>query len=311
MSIYEVLSLDIPILAYSILQQPRKTMTVKEYAKSLQEFRAELKEESEKIQMTWKNYFSDLTAKTVQTTRGNLSQFLSTPIESDTGDIQHIITEQIGQIAEQILPKIQFGLKEGYDGRFLIEAPQVEIPKARALGGRSFFQDLGFKIGRNNSAVFESLYFIQGGPNFDILEHLVRNRIGIYNSSHGIKIDQSTVTDCSLYNLLFLDGNFFVRNMDRFELQVRFDKGKESYELFNKELIEYMKVFRMEVHDSNVSVWQKKLGLGRGEEYILRIKTKDRSTLRAVITVVQKFIKGKDLVANSLRLGIWLAKEII
>jgi hypothetical protein len=310
MSIYEVISIDIPILAYSVFHQPRKTVTAKEYGKSLLEFRTELKEESEKIQTAWQNYLLDLTAKTVQTTRGNLSQFLSTPIQSDTGEIQHIISDQIGQTAEQLLPKIRFGLMEGYDGRFLIEASQVEIPKTRAIGGRSFFQNIGFKIGRNNSAIFESLYLIQGGTNLDILEHLARNRIGIYNSSHGIKINQSIAADCALYNLLFLDGSL-EHTVDRFELQVRFAKGKESYELFNKELIESMKVFRMEVHDLNVSVWQKKLGLGIGEEYILRFKTKDRSSLRAAITVIQKLVKGKDPVANSLGAGIWLVKEII
>ena len=310
MSIYEVLSMDIPILAYSVFHQPRKTVTAKEYAKSLAKFRTELKEESEKIQTTWQNYLSDLTAKTVQTTRGNLSQFLSTPIQSDTSDIQHIISDQISQTAEQLLLKIQYGLMDGYDGRFLIEAPQVEIPKVRALGARSFFQNMGFKIGRNNSAVFESLYFIQGSANLDILDHLVRNRIGIYNSSHGTKVDQSTVNSCSLYNLLFLDGNF-EHNLDRFELQVRFAKGKELYELFHIELTEAMKIFRLEIHDLNVSVWQKKLGLGIGEEYILRVRTKDRSTLRAAIIIIQKLVKGKDLIANSLGAGIWLAKEFI
>lgn len=309
MSIYKVLSQDIPILSYSVLHQPRKTVTVKEYAKSLLGFRTELKEESEKIQTTWQNYLFELTAKTVQTTRGNLSQFLSTPIQSDTGEIQRILSDQIIQTTEQLLPKINYGLIEGYDGRFLIEAPQVEIPKARALGGRSFFQNIGFKVGRNNSAVFESLYFIQGGSNLDILEHLVRNSIGVYNSSHGTKVNQSAVFACSVYNLLFLDGNP-EHNIDRFELQVRFAKGKESYESFNKELIEVMKVFRLEVHDLNVSVWQKKLGLGIGEEYILRIRTKDRSTLRTAITVVQKLVKGKNLIANSLGAGIWLVKEI-
>jgi hypothetical protein len=310
MSIYEVLSVEIPILGYSVLHQPRKTVTPKEYAKSLLGFRTELKEESEKIQTTWQNYLSDFTAKTVQTTRGNLSQFLSTPIQSDTGEIQHIISDQIGQTAEQLLPKIPFGLMEGYDGKFLIEAPQVEIPKARALGARSFFQNVGFKIGRNNSAVFESLYFIQGGINLDILEHLVRSRIGIYDSSHGTKINQSALVVCSLYNLLFLDGSY-ERNTDRFELQVRFAKGKESYELIHDELNKAIKVFRLEINELNVSLWQKKLGLGQGEEYILRIKTKDRSTMRAAITVIQKFVKGKDLIANSLGAGIWLVKEII
>jgi hypothetical protein len=72
-----------------------------------------------------------------------------------------------------------------------------------------------------------------------------------------------------------------------------------------------MKIFRLEIHDLNVSVWQKKLGLGIGEEYILRIRTKDRSTLRAAITVTQKLVKGRNLVANSLGAGIWLVKEIV
>jgi hypothetical protein len=309
MSMYEVLSMDIPILSYSILHQPRKTVTAKEYAKSLMEFRNELKEESDKIKIQWQNYLSEMTAKNVQTTRGNLSQFLSTPIQSDTGDIQHILGDQILQTIEQLLPKIPYGLMEGVDGKFLIEAPQVEIPKGRALGGRSFFQTKGFKIGRNNSSVYESQFLIQGGMNLDILEHLVRTRIGIYNSSHGVKIDQSTAADCSLFNLLFLDGSL-ERGIDRFELQVRFAKGKESYELFTKELIESMKIFRLEVHDLNVSVWQKKLGLGVGEEYILRVRTKDRSSLRTAITVTQKLVKGNDPIAHSFGAGIWLVKEI-
>jgi hypothetical protein len=310
MSIYKVLSVDIPIIAYSVLHQPIKTVTAKEYAKSLQGFRTDLKEESEKIQTTWQIYLSDFTAKAVQTTRGNLSQFLSTPIQSDTGEIQHIISDQIGQTAEQLLPKIPYGLMDGYDGKFLMEAPQVEIPKARALGARSFFQNIGFKIGRNNSAVFESMYLIQGGANLDILEHLVRNRIGIYDSSHGTKINQSSKASCSLYNLLFLDGSN-ERNTDRFELQIRFAKGKESYELFHNELYEALKAFRLEIHDLNVSVWQKKLGLGLGDEYLLRIRTKDRSTLRGAITIIQKLVKVKNHITESLGKGIWLVKEII
>ena len=310
MSIYELLSFDIPILAYSVLHQPRKSVTSKEYAKSLLEFRTELTIESGKIQTIWKNYLAELTAKTEQTTRGNLSQFLSTPIQSDTGDIQNIISDQIAQTADQLLPKIQYGIRDGYDGRFLIDAPQEEIPKARAIGGRFFFQNIGFKIGRNNSSVFESLYFIQGGFNLDILEHLVRNRIGIYNSSHGTKISQSNIFACSVYNLLFLDG-FFEHTGDHFELQVRFVKGKESYELYHHDLFITLKKFRYEVHDLNLSLWKKKLGLGIGEEYILRVGTKDRTNLRTAISVLQKIIKGKGVIAGSLGTGTWLMKEIV
>jgi len=310
MSIYELLSFDIPILAYSVLHQPRTSVTSKEYTRSLLEFRTKLKEESGIIQTTWQNYLAELTAKTEQATRGNLSQFLSTPIQSDTGDIQNIISDQIAQTADQLLPKIRYGLKEGYDGRFLIESSQGEIPKGRAIGGRSFFQKVGFKIGRNNSAVFESLYIMQGASNLDILEYLIRNRIGIYNSVHGTKISQSDIFACSVYNLLYSDG-FLENTHDRFELQVRFAKGKESCELYHNELINTLKIFRLEVQGINVSIWQKKLGLGIGEEYILRIRAKDRTTLRSSISVLQKIVKSKNFIAGSLGTGIWLEKEIV
>jgi hypothetical protein len=309
MSIYKVINTEIPIIAYSVIHQANKSVTSKEYVKSMLGFRTELKEESDKIQATWQSYLSDFTAKTVQTTRGNLSQFLSTPIQSDTGEIQHIISDQIGQTAEQLLPKTPYGIADGYDGKFLTEVAQVEIPKTRALGARSFFQNIGFKIGRNSSAVFESLYLIHGASNLDILEYLVRKRIGNYNSSHGTKADQSSLISCALYNLLFLDGSI-EKNIDRFELQVRFAKGKESYELFHNDLHEAIKALRLEIHDLNVSVWQKKLGLGQGSEYTLLIRTKDRSTLRGVIAILQKLVKLKNFIPDSIGHGIWLVKEI-
>ena len=81
--------------------------------------------------------------------------------------------------------------------------------------------------------------------------------------------------------------------------------------MFSAELSESLKTFRLEVHDLNVSVWQKKLGLGIGEEYILRIKTKDRSTLRIIIPIIQKFKKEKNIIADAFAAGVWLAKEII
>jgi hypothetical protein len=310
MSIYNVLSFEIPVIAYSVLHQHKNTVTVKEYAKSLHGFRFELKKETERIKSVWESHISDMTAKTVQATRGNLSQFLSTPIQSDTGEIQKIMKDQVIQTSEQLLPNILYGLAGGYDAKYLIEAQNSEIPKVRMIEGRNFFQKAGFKLGKKNSSVFESLYIVQGGSNLDILENMVRNGIGIYNSTHEKKTSELEAMNCSLSNLLFSDGTFN-SPFDRFELQVNFVKGKEHYELFHKELGESIKYFRTEIHHLNVSIWQRKLGLGIGEEYTLRILTKDRFTLRAAVSVTQKFSKNKHLIANAIRSGTWLIKEII
>lgn len=310
MSIYNVLSFEIPVIAYSVLHQHIKTETAKEYARSLHSLRSELIKETDQIKSSWENHISDLTSKSVQATRGNLSQFLSTPIQSDADDIQKILKDQIVQISEQLLPNIRYGLSGGYDAKYLLETKQSEIPKSRLAEGRSFMQENGFKVEKNNRSIFESIYLVQGGSNLDILESIIRKCIGIYNSSHEKKINEFETLACSIYNLLFSDGVSY-SGFDRFELQVNFVKGKESYELFIKELSESIKYFRTEIHHLNVSVWQRKLGLGIGEEYVLRILTKDRFTLHAAVLAAQKFTKEKHLIANAVRAGTWFTKEII
>jgi hypothetical protein len=218
--------------------------------------------------------------------------------------------DQIIQTSERLLPNILYGLAGGYDARYFIDTDQNEMTKSRIAAGRSFMQKTGFKVGKSSTSIFESLYFIQGGSNLDILENMVRNGIDIYNSVHEKKANEFEMMACSIYNLLFSDGATY-NSFDRFELQVNFVKGKESYELFHKELGESIKYFRTEIHHLNVSVWQRKLALGIGEEYTLRILTKDRFTLHAAVAVTQKFLKDRHLVANALRAGTWLTKEIV
>jgi hypothetical protein len=310
MSIYNVLSIDIPIIAYTVLHQHTSKITPKEHAKSLSNLRTALQGETRRIKLAWENHINEITAKMVQTSRGNLSQFLSTPLQSDSGEIQQIIKDQIIQTSEQLLPNILYGLADGYDAKYIFDTQQSEIPKPQMSKGRSYIQKAGFKTGKSCTSVYESLYIVQGGSNLDILENMVRNGISIYNSVHEKKVSEFETMVCSLQNLLFSDGNYNSL-FDRFELQVNFVKGNETYSAFHKELSESIKYFRTEIHHLNVSIWQRKLGLGIGEEYTLRILTKDRSTLRSAIAVTQKFAKDKNPVSNVIRTGSWLIKEII
>jgi hypothetical protein len=309
MSIYNVLSIDIPIIAYSVLHQHKSNITPKEHTKSLSSLRTALQGETNRIKLVWENHISEMTAKMVQASRGNLSQFLSTPLQSDTGEIQQIMKDQIVQISEQLLPNVLYGLANGYDAKYIFDAQQNEIPKSQMSKGKSYIQKAGFKTGKNYSSVYESLYIVQGGSNLDILENMVSNGISIYNSVHEKKVSEFETMVCSLQNLLYSDGNYNSL-FDRFELQVNFVKGNKPYTAFHKELSESIKYFRTEIHHLNVSIWQRKLGLGIGEEYTLRILTKDRSTLRSAIAVTQKFTKDKNSVASAIRTGNWLIKEI-
>lgn len=310
MSIYKALSTEVPIIGYSVIHQHKKSITVKEYTHLLLDLRDRLKEESLRIKSLLDNYVSDLSAKTVQATRGNLSQFLTTPIQTDTDEIRNILRDQFIHTSEQILSSVTYGIVGGYESKYITDLKLGDMPKPRIARGRSYFQKVGFKIAKNTSTIFESLYFIQGGSNLDILEYIVRNESDVSNSAHDKKIKQVDSMVCSLYNLLFLDGMLDL-DMDKFELQINFTKGTMPYPLFNQELRESMKFFRIEIHNLNVSVWQRKLGLGTGEEYILRIRTKDRFTLRSAISVMKRYLKERNAISDSIGDGNWFIKEII
>jgi hypothetical protein len=310
MGIYNILSSEIPMIGYSVLHQHNNSVNVKEYTNLLLDLRAKLKEESLLIRSSLDNYISDLSTKTVQTTRGNLAQFLTTPIKTDTDEIQRILRDQVIHASDQLLPKRSYGLFGGYEAKYIIDLHQDDLPRPRMIRGRSFFQNAGFGIGRNTSTIFESIYLLQGAVNLDILEHLIRKGIGIYDSIHGKTINAYDVMACSLQNLIFLDGTLDL-DFDRFELQLNFAKGTTPYDIFNRELINSVDFFRSEIHSLNISIWQRKLGLGIGEEYTLRIRTKDRLTLRAVIAAAKRYLRGINPISEAIAAGFWFIKELV
>jgi hypothetical protein len=310
MSIYKALSTEVPIIGYSVIHQPKKSITAKEYTDLLLDLRDRLKEESLRTKSLLENYVSDLSAKTVQAIRGNLSQFLTTPIQTDTDEIQRILKDQFINISEQFLPDIIYGILGGYESKYITDLKPVDMPNPRMTQSRSYLQKAGFKVARNSSTIFESFYIIQGGSNLDILEYIIRKDIDVNGSAHSKKTKYVESMVSSLYNLLFLDGTLAL-DLDKFELQINFTKDAMPYSLFKQELLESFKFFRTEIHNLNVSVWQRKLGLGIGEEYMLRIRTKDRSILRATISIMKRYMRERNSITDSIAKGTWHIKEIV
>jgi hypothetical protein len=280
MSIYNVLSIDTPIIGYSVFHQAKKGIPAREYKKALMGLHQSIAEESNKIQEVWKNYTNDLKAKAIQTTHGSLAQFLSTPLQSDMQEINRIIGEQLQQITQQMLEPVSFGLIGSIEQKFVFETCTNPHIRKYLLEGKRLLRTFHFNI-TASSEIYDSTYFIKGGQNLDLLEHIIRDRIGVYNSQHGKHIQQAHSGTYSITNLKMIKGEL-LNQSHKFELTLHFSKHKVTYKDLDQRLANILNELNLNQQHIDFSIWQRKLGLGILPEFTLCISSKEKNILRDV-----------------------------
>ncbi len=309
MSIYSALSVDVPVINYSVLHQMKKGTEEKEYVKTIHEMHRMMRVETEKIRDSWKNHLSELTATSVQSTRGALSQFLTLPLEGDVKEIHRILDDQVRQLYKQVLPAARLGVLATTEGKFIWDKdPQVLLQTL--LGrGKDYLKKMKFRTSEEHANIFESDFIVEGGFNLDIIEHIVRDRMGIYATAHGQHIQESEPFVFATHNLVFLGGSL-ERNDAKYEATLHFSKGKPQYTPFRKELTNVLQSTQEDVKLAHCSLWQRKLGLGQGTEFNIRLRASDRKALREFILRLARE-DGKNLFhAPVFDNGCLLVKEL-
>jgi len=310
MSIYSALSLDIPVIAYSILHQMKKGTGEKEYIRTIREMHGMVHAETEKVMDDWKSHLADVTASSIQTTRGTLSQFLTLPLDTDVKEIYKILDDQIGQLLKQTLPVSRIGVIASTEGKFLWEREQSAVLQGLQSRGKDYLKKLKFKSSVEEQQVFESDYFVEGGLNLDIIEHIVRDRMGIYGSAHGQHLRDAEPFVVATHNLAYLKGTLETGE-SKYEAVVYFSKGKTQYTSFRKGLFELLDNTQSNLKVVHCSVWQRKLGLGSGSEFNIRIRAAERRTLKDFILAMAKGAEKNPIYAPIIKNGSLVIKEQI
>jgi hypothetical protein len=193
------------------------------------------------------------------------------------------------------------------------EGRVIDLPegsgRSLALSGKKYLLELGFNMGRPHRDVFESVFLVDGGMNLDIIEHIVRDRIGIYTPVHGKHIGEFDSYAYSAHNLVAWEGTLEPRNVG-YELAVFFSKGGVKYDVFRSALKSRLAT-EIDRHKlPHGSLWQRKLGLGSGREFVLRLQGSDPATLAEVIKSLQGNADTAFL-KEAFRNGHVLCKEYI
>jgi hypothetical protein len=280
MSIYNVLSIDVPLIGYSIFHQSKKAIPAKEYSQGVLRLHHDITEESARLQEKWNVFLNGLREKSIQSTRGNLSQFLSTPLQTDMNEIERIIGDQMQHIAGQVLDPGEYGSRGSFCFKILFDNQSSSGVGALFSQGKKYLRDLGFNLGASGSAILESAFFIKGGQNLDLLEHIIRDRIGVSAGSHGKHVEQFQNGAFSAANAMLLYGEEKHR-VCRFEAAIHFSKRKGSYEELHHKIREAAAdAAKANRQIRQIWLWQRKLGLGIISEFSLRIRAQDKPVLK-------------------------------
>lgn len=166
-----------------------------------------------------------------------------------------------------------------------LEASAATDEAAAALErGRAYLRSLGFEHVGTERPVHESRFLATGAVHLDLLEHLVRDRMGIYQPPHSGVITAFDRVTFNVFNEVALlepaEGAETAAFRD--ELILFFGKpgrpGEVEYADFREGLRTWLERL-VEHQGARAEVWQRKLGLGRLREFIVRILGTDPDTL--------------------------------
>lgn len=310
MSIYSALSLQEPTITYSALHQLKKGMEVKDYVKTMKEMDSMVRAESEKVKEIWRNHLAELRASSAQTTRGTLSQFLTLPLQSDVKEVNRILEDHVNQFLKQLLPSSRPGVVTSTEGRFVWDREQNATLESFLSRGREYLKKLRFKPAESDRDIFESDFVVEGGQNLDIIEHIVRDRMGIYATAHGQHTRETDSFVFAAHNIAYLQGSLEASD-SKYEAVIHFAKGKSQYDPFRTEVSEVLDAAQGEFKFSHLSMWQRKLGLGGGAEFHIRARTNERKVFKEFILSLAKKKERKLVYDSIVKNGSLLVKELI
>jgi hypothetical protein len=290
-------SIDAPLMAYCVLHQPATPAGRTAYEETVAALHTALLDESRTMEAARAQARAEVIAQTAQQLRGQLSEFLSMPISSDSAEVVRIVRETLEKVSRDAASPVPMGVISSSEGMF-VPPPAGISPKPKILAAGRYLAGLGFSTTPKAPPVYESVYQLRGGLNLDVIESIVRDRLGVTRSPHGDHIATHPRSAIGVYNHVASTGT-----SDRAEYAdavIWFGKPPMPYERFRAALAE----IALEMQSSGIllatSIWQRKLGLGPGREFIFRCSLPDASAFKKFLSLL-KSLKGEKAVLEEIR----------
>ena len=279
MGIYEILAGQSQILKLSMVHQDTGNSNQKDYINELQEFTNQVLQESENKEKAFSARIEETIAKSVQSLKGNLSEFLSTPIRSDLGEIQNLIFEHAKQLEKQIVIPSKINVYDALLSKYSSEEINDLTLRPLALSARRLLKSRGFSNISDHQTLYASDFIISGVDTLTVLESIFFNLL----SSRFKDLFTHATHSIQIYDLFSPAGYrrepaekyeilLTIRNRE-FEPSIVMDKlGSWFDKLGTGPLTRYL--------------WKKSLFSGFDSETVLEIHLKDKAEIKHLLLLI-------------------------
>ncbi len=274
MDVYRALNADIPQLLFTVMHQSGPTVSDEEFTRTVTALHKEIRRQAQAIgeelhQWLGKQY--NLQAEEMVRKLRRLGVLAD---KADAVEVQQILERDYSRLGNRLGSESLLGLQGSGEEVFAEEiAGDPDLAK-RVADGREYLASLGFKPGQGS--LHEAWLLFRGSLHYDVMESVVRDRMGIYRGTHGAHIENIARTSFGTYNLVYQLGESLTADLAgdvlTQEVTFAFSKDHVQYSPFRQEVSALMEQVGEQINLMHASFWQRKLGLGTGKEFVLRLR---------------------------------------
>ena len=263
---FEPLELTIPRIAYSVLHQRKQGVAEGDYVKSLHELTRQA-------------------AQSALEASGKITAWRDARLTEALTGVPEETARRVSKLFAAVapLPAVEDGLEFATVESIL---PDGRLAKLVA-NGREYLASLGFRTGDGEAPVHESVLLFTGSWNYDFIEHVVRDRMGIYEDPHLQHTKELGPVIFFTQNQVTVAGDAFGQGEREWEPAIFFAKGPPRYDEFRAALGGAMHAAVERAGIRGASLWQRKLGMGNIFEWELRLRCEaDPDLLARAVDVI-------------------------
>ena len=302
MDVYRALNADIPQLLFTVMHQPGPGLSKDDFTRKITALHKEIRDQvhsaGQELQQWLQQQYSWQAEETVRKLQRHA--FLSDNV--DIEQVQEILERNFSRLGNRIGSESLLGLQGSADQFFNDQSP-LDLDLARKVaGGREYLTSLGFQPGQG--ILHETWLLFRGSLHYDLIEHIVRDRVDIYRRSDGDQRAYIGHTSFDTWNLVYQIGESLTADLagdtETQEVSFAFNKDSMQYSPFRQEVSAMMEQVAEQVNLIHASFWQRKLGLGTGQEFVLRLRlVAGEAPLQEIIGIIESTGRvGKETIVE-------------
>jgi len=289
MDVYRALNADVPQLLFTVMHQAGPVVPEEDFTRTVTALHMDIRQQALAIGEELHRWLEQQYRQQAEETVQKLQRLAALAENADLGKVQEALERDYSRLASRVGTESLLGMQGSGEEVFVEEGPVDSDLAKRFVDGCEYLASLGFKPGQG--PLHEAWLLFRGSIHYDVLEHVVRDRIGIYKSSHGDHIVYVGRVSFGTYNLIYQLGEGLTADQadDRVtqEVTFAFGKGPVQYSPFRQEVSAMLEHVGEQTNLIHASFWQRKLGLGTGKEFVLRLRVPvGEEALRGVIAAI-------------------------